>query len=177
LILFTDGEETDHLEPDDFFNPCVQAKRLRYGLGCKTNSDCTEDAVCSEGFCMPAPLTGPDDPQIEEKAAFDEMLAAPDDDPIHEILGYDDPEDAETLRSYGGRPLSVKIHLVDVKDAGTQYTSSPQAHGCTNRRVAALGGGKYVPGDLGDSSAISALLSEMQLMIDVKKSPICVEAE
>ncbi len=56
IVVLTDGAESDNRELDDFFHPRVQAKRLRYGLGCASDADCGLDASCDGGQCQPSSL-------------------------------------------------------------------------------------------------------------------------
>ncbi len=51
LFVFTDGKESTHPLIDEFFNPVVQARRLKFGLKCETSSDCLANARCDDGFC------------------------------------------------------------------------------------------------------------------------------
>jgi hypothetical protein len=52
IILVSDGAETQDTNPELFFHPRNQAKRLRYGLGCATAADCLSGAACAEGRCQ-----------------------------------------------------------------------------------------------------------------------------
>ncbi|MCA9548288.1 MAG: hypothetical protein KC613_27985, partial [Myxococcales bacterium] len=52
VILFTDGGESVDPEPDDLFNPVVQARRLNLGLDCADAGDCFAPAECLEGRCV-----------------------------------------------------------------------------------------------------------------------------
>ncbi len=60
ILMFTDGVESPETSLTDFFNPRVQAKRFRYGLGCESDADCFDDATCQFGVCAgyPHPYTG-----------------------------------------------------------------------------------------------------------------------
>ncbi len=53
LLLVVDGGDSEVTEPGDFFHPRVQAKRLRYGLGCARDDACTGGATCVDGVCRP----------------------------------------------------------------------------------------------------------------------------
>jgi len=55
ILLFTDGEESPETSTSEFFNPRVQAKRFRYGLGCNTDDDCFDGAVCENKMCQGYP--------------------------------------------------------------------------------------------------------------------------
>lgn len=53
IILFTDGDENVYASPTAFFNPQIQAKRLKYGLDCASDADCRSEATCgAAGFCV-----------------------------------------------------------------------------------------------------------------------------
>jgi len=87
MLLFTDGEETENTSTSDFFNPGVQAKRFRYGLGCKTDEDCIHDALCQgSGTCAPST-------------------------PGY-FLNYNDPKDADVLKDYNGTGSKMSVHVV-----------------------------------------------------------------
>ena len=60
ILMFTDGVESPETDITDFFNPRVQAKRFRYGLGCQVDGDCGTGAVCENGVCggYPHPNSG-----------------------------------------------------------------------------------------------------------------------
>jgi len=61
VILFSDGAETLDTNPDLFFHPRIQAKRLHHGLGCATDADCLNGATCTGGACaLPADLDLPE---------------------------------------------------------------------------------------------------------------------
>ncbi len=52
IILFTDGDESQHQSETEFFNPVVQAKRLAFGLDCQVDEDCRGSATCAAGTCL-----------------------------------------------------------------------------------------------------------------------------
>ena len=94
VVLFTDGLEDPATSPSDFFNPRVQAKRMRYGLSCEVDTDCGEGAVCSghvcDGYPRPNGSAG---------------------SPPHPF----DPE-PKRLYTYSERPLQVVTHVIDFGD-------------------------------------------------------------
>ncbi len=53
IILFTDGDESQFVDENEFFNPVVQAKRLAFGLDCTTDADCRGGATCAGTICVP----------------------------------------------------------------------------------------------------------------------------
>jgi hypothetical protein len=91
ILMFTDGVESPETSLSEFFNPRVQAKRFRYGLGCDGDDDCFEDAVCSGGRCSeyPQPNTG----------------------------GTTVPPNTEApwrLEDYQGAPVMITTHVIDM---------------------------------------------------------------
>jgi hypothetical protein len=52
IVLFTDGDESQFVDENEFFNPVVQAKRLAFGLDCAADSDCRGGATCISGTCL-----------------------------------------------------------------------------------------------------------------------------
>jgi hypothetical protein len=89
MLLFTDGEETENSGDMDFFNPAVQAKRFRYGLGCNGPEDCIPGAECTSGFkiCEPPGEAG--------------MMSFKD------IQGQ-----ANLLQDYNGEAIKITVHVV-----------------------------------------------------------------
>ena len=51
LLVFTDGKESTFPLIDEFFNPVVQARRMKFGLSCQSDGDCLAGASCDGGFC------------------------------------------------------------------------------------------------------------------------------
>ena len=51
LLVFTDGQESTHPLIDEFFNPVVQARRMKFGLTCVEDQDCLSGARCDAGYC------------------------------------------------------------------------------------------------------------------------------
>lgn len=104
VILFTDGVESPATETSNFFNPMVQAKRLRYGLGCAFDSDCGTGAKCKSGTCQ--------------------EYGAPS--PIMLIDGVG----ANRLKDYEGNPLTAIIHVVDISQGSSDSANAAIAkHG------------------------------------------------
>ena len=99
VILFTDGVEEPATASSSFFNPRVQAKRMRYGLSCQIDADCGTDASCDAGICAGYPRvngTGGSPPRPN------------------------DPEPSR-LETYRGTPLEVTTHVIDLGEGeGTE---------------------------------------------------------
>jgi len=103
IVLFTDGGEST--PPEEFFKAAMQAKRLRYGLGCQTHDDCASGAQCgSEGYCLP---TEPG-PVLTDFVAGD---------------GH------EVVRAPNGKPLGIRVHVVNLDPNSSVASASIAAHG------------------------------------------------
>jgi hypothetical protein len=158
VIVFTDGFETVYESTEDFFNPLVQAKRLRYGLGCASEADCLSGAQCTGGVCR---FEGEE--QITEKQcnayasscatdadcpAFDCGLPEPCDGVCQTVtVKLTEPNGVNTLTTVEGTSLPITIHVIDA--SGTVGS---------NQLIAAYGGGTYAPVDLADLSALTDIL-------------------
>jgi len=111
ILLLTDGQESS-LETS-FFNPRVQAKRLRYGLCCETTEDCFEDSECTpEQYCGLYPH--PNSQDLSEPAVT---------------------EGPCRLEAYSGEPIKVYTHVIDL--------SSGSYGEDTNKQISDEGGGQY----------------------------------
>ena len=142
IILFTDGGETEYPLPSDFFNPQVQAKRLRYGLGCKTDADCSVLEYCvddieqielhgchanychAEGYCT--------NEVLEQDA-----LSHPGSKTVDFITGGM----ADRLTDYNGNPIQVIVNVVDATASTPGEIDTLQNQ---NRLIALNGGGVHV---------------------------------
>ena len=91
ILLFTDGEEEPATTTMAFFNPRVQAKRFRYGLGCETDADCFDGSTCDGHMCngYPHPNGGPN--------SFPGNLETP-----------------ARLERYDGQPIRIVTHVIDM---------------------------------------------------------------
>jgi hypothetical protein len=114
ILVFTDGNETEHTSTSDFFNPIVQAKRLAYGLGCEADTDCRAGALCDDGICW--------------TEGMDEALIPP----IFDGLGYDN------ISRPDGTEASVRTTVVTLEPSSAEGTLSQ------NARIALAGGGLSV---------------------------------
>jgi len=98
MLLFTDGEETENTSSSNFYNPVVQAKRFRYGLGCQTDDDCIPDATCTtSGYCKSPDVGSPP--------------------------SYKDNEGANLLSDFNGDPIKITVHVVH---AGSDSTANQE---------------------------------------------------
>ncbi len=91
ILMFTDGVESPETSLSDFFNPRVQAKRFRYGLGCSSDEDCGPDAVCQNDVCggYPHPNTGSSNVPWNTEMPW-------------------------RLVDYMGQPIGVTTHVIDL---------------------------------------------------------------
>jgi hypothetical protein len=142
IMVFSDGEETAHPDPGDFFHPLVQARRLRYGLGCQRDRECLAGATCVAGSCRP-----PGEPPAAAAGG------GADAGRLARLLAYVDPLGAQRLETAAGRTVSVQVHALDV-------WGNPDSE-----LLAWLGGGEYVPGALSDPEAV---LWAMDLLLQSK---------
>ncbi len=92
IMLFTDGVEEPATDESNFFNPRVQAKRMRYGLGCASDGDCLEGATCDSGTCQgyPTPNGGGG------------------------TVTHSDGQGANRLLAFDGQPIQVTTHVIDM---------------------------------------------------------------
>lgn len=134
IILFTDGEESEHQRETDFFNPVVQAKRLAYGLDCETDAGCRggascecADAGCASRRCV-APLWPNDQAQPYFDSAGSGALASPD-----------------------GEPIRVRTTVINLTD---------NAGAARNRRIALAGGGVSIDVSAGDPDDFKRKLTQ-----------------
>jgi hypothetical protein len=157
MVLFTDGWETQNELHSDFFNPKVQAKRLRYGLGCTGDAECSDRKYCLEST----------DPG---KNGCHAAYCHPDGYCTNKIIDMDPLDPIKTafsskenrLYDYNGNPIEVIVSVVDAAgdETGAPVDTSP------NRVIALYGGGIYVPVTLKDSVAF---LSQLNQTIDFKQ--------
>jgi len=162
IILISDGTESIHMDPSDFFHPWVQAKRLAYGLGCGTDEDCVGSATCVAGLCG-----APDGAQGINACSNHGELCAPGADcgqpgaicsPVATI--FNDSQGSNVLRNANGEPVRVQIHAIDI-----------DIEGPGNRWIALLGGGSHYTVNSADpDNFLSALL----LATDIKALDTCV---
>lgn len=153
IVLFTDGGETVHPFTDDFFNPQVQAKRLRYGLGCGTDADCSKLTFCDQaGSCYPTKcsLQGYCTNDVIEDDETDQIMMA---------MGGT----ADRLRDYRGNPISLIVNVVDGSLTDPQQSETTLN---ANRLIALYGGGQHIVVDVDDPPNF---LAQLRRSVDFKE--------
>ena len=165
VILFTDGLDTVDDDPETFFHPRVQAKRLRYGLNCTNDFECGGGAACVEGRCWVDALDTVPDKMCNALA----QGCMSDGDCPDYFCGLPQPcsgkcEPAKVavkatagkavLKDHDGNPLSVTTHVVDASGLGE-----------ANKLVALNGGGIHVSVDFED---IDEVVAQLLTLLDVK---------
>ncbi len=130
ILVFTDGNETEHLSTEDFFNPVVQAKRLAYGLGCDQDDDCRGGATCQAGICWTDEMNEDLVPQTFDGLGFDN-ISRPD-----------------------GSEASVRTTVVTLEPSTAEGTLSK------NARIALSGGGLSVDVYAADPLALKEAIYE-----------------
>lgn len=158
ILLFTDGGETEHPFTTDYFNPAVQAKRMRQGLGCQTDADCSQLDVCFESedaeidgchqvYCHPQGKYCSYD--VLDGDAFGAVqLVAPG---------------ADRLLDYNGNPIEVMTTVVDASLANPDASANSLN---ANRVIALNGGGRHVVVQVDD---LDDFLNQLKKTIDFKQ--------
>ena len=174
LVLFTDGGENN--DPTHYFAPQVSAKRLRYGLACKTIDDCVGDARCKGGQCLPEGGTGfhcmatgdACKPGISDKSHVHycpPLIGATKGECVPDTLKLITAQAKifahNSLRSPDGEPFSVRVHVVDISGS-TSLTKS--------FAIAIAGGGRMLTADVADANAF---LSAVTSALDMKNKKVC----
>lgn len=161
VVLFTDGGETEYPSTNDFFNPQVQAKRLRYGLGC------TSDEQCSQlNFCRPKKAK-PDETECFKPYCSEEGYCTNDaiaNDPQKQKIAYKDTSewDANRVRDGNGNPIDIIVNVVDASAADEARVDDVTN---ANRLVALYGGGVHVVVSVDDEADF---LANLKKTIDFK---------
>ena len=91
IIVFTDGGQNPVRQPNDFFHPVNQAKRLAFGLTCEEDVVCRGGALCHSGVCV-----------TEEKA-------------LEDVSGYGTGGVSDALTTPDGRPLRIQVSVVNLQ--------------------------------------------------------------
>ena len=161
IVLFTDGGETEYPSTGDFFNPQVQAKRMRYGLGCKSDDECSKLT-----FCRPK-KDKPSETECFKPYCSETGYCTNDgieNDPQKQKVAYADttPEPSNRLVDANGNPIDVIVNVVDASTA-----DKAQADDVTNanRLIALYGGGIHVVVSLDDEADF---LANLKKTIDFK---------
>lgn len=163
IVAFTDGEETIHKATTNFFHPWVQAKRLRFGLGCSNDSDCLGGAACVDKRCLP-----PGDLPARICKGVYKTCDTDDDCPgyfcgkpepcigecLKTALPFADPSGANHLENAAGEPIAATIHVADATGYGVE-----------GMIMAMMGGGQHLPVDFTDADALAA---QLLTLVDVK---------
>ena len=159
IVLFTDGGETEHPFVSDYWNPVVQAKRMRLGLGCGTDDDCTQLDVCMES----------EDPEIDgchpvtchptENYCTYKLLEEDNFTPVNMNVGGG----ADSLIDYNGNKIDVTVTVVDASVADPGQTTATLNN---NRLIALYGGGRHVVVQVDD---LDQFFNELQKTIDFKQ--------
>jgi hypothetical protein len=155
-VLFTDGAETEYPSTNDFFNPQVQAKRLRYGLGCTTDDECSKLT-----FCRPK-KEKPSETECFQPRCGDDGYCTNDaivNDPQAQKVSYVDDSlyDANRLRDANGNPIDVIVNVEDASGADKTLVDDVTN---ANRLVALYGGGVHVVVSAGDEADFLASLKK-----------------
>ncbi len=131
IVVFTDGGETQNVDVmNDFFNPVVQAKRLKYGLGCTGDEDCRGGATCDEGVCV-TPGYPPDAARMFDATGAAGALSAADGTPLSITTVFMSvqrgaspavPAAVTAAALWGGGPV-IHVALSDLDDVQAKLAS------------------------------------------------------
>jgi len=165
VLLFSDGTESIHMDPDDFFHPWVQAKRFAYGLGCDGDEDCLGGASCLSGVCI-VPAMAADQFACSNTGNTCSPGASCGQEGARcatTSLSNTDSQGANRLEDDNGRPIRLTVHAVDIDvvDVGNEWIST-------------LGGGAHYTVGSGDTDNF---LSTLLLVTDIKQEEPCVALE
>lgn len=169
IILVTDGEETAAPDKNDFFHPWVQAKRLRYGLGCTADIQCASGATCDAGLCVPAQSDAPDgrclaslDVCTGNTDCPDYYCGFPTPCPgtcVLPDLPFTDGLGKNHVKGYDKLPLTFRVHVVDASGRSVD-----------NAIIADWGGGESVALDFTD---VTGLYEALKNLVDLKQGALC----
>jgi len=164
IVLFTDGGETEYPFATDFFNPVVQAKRLRFGLGCETDEDCSDVDYCKKDEDNPEeygcyiPRCQPSASEPGVKYCSHDLIESDSSNPVEmQMPGFN------RVLDYNGNPIDIITTVVDASVASTEETTATLNN---NRRIALYGGGLHVVVNTGD---VPDFLAQLKKTIDFKE--------
>ena len=145
VVLFTDGVDT--VAVGDFYQPAIQAKRLRAGLNCDTTAECGRAYMCTNGTCQPE---GGNPCELL-------MMSCPQYTTSQVALGAE----GNRLLDREGQAIELTVHVIDA--AGYMSASAP---------VAGYGRGLLVQAPLDNSAA---LLEAIRPVFDWKDADFCTQ--
>ena len=169
IILVTDGEETAAPDKNDFFHPWVQAKRLRYGLGCTADIQCAGGATCDAGICEPPLIDAPEGRCMASLDVCTGNADCPDffcglDAPcpgtcVLPDLAFTDGLGKNHVKGYDKLPLTFRVHVVDASGRSVD-----------NAIIADWGGGESVALVFTD---VTGLYEALKNLVDLKQGALC----
>ena len=174
FIVLSDGGETEDTAATSFFHPRVQAKRMRYGLGCVNPSDCGPDAICESGVCVPpanaVPWTsnvcaiqdlacGPGQPCPDYGCT---LAGACPDECVAGAITVTEFGPTNRLTNLAGSPTTVTLHVIDASGAKAGASL-----------LAAYGGGTTTAVDFADLDSLVTTLLGLIKATDVKTGSSC----
>jgi hypothetical protein len=192
VVLFTDGGETEFQYTNQFFHPAVQAKRLRYGLSCSSDDDCSKLPFCTPVDSGLDCVT--DDDCLLTDYECNEVLgaclhktdlncnsnycqktseAAPTgycSNDVIEAVGaptislQDTQFGQDHLTDYNGNPISVIVNVVDASTTADDIEESSITL-TNNFQIALHGGGLHVVVSVDDEADF---LAKLKATIDPK---------
>jgi hypothetical protein len=169
IVLFTDGVETEYPIPTQYFNPILQAKRLRLGLGCETDADCSNMDTCRKDPENPAEYGCYATSCHEEGYCTNDLIESDAAGALDVQLGISE----DRLRDYNGNGLEIIVHVVDASIA-TQEQSEATLN--NNRLIALYGGGDHIVIDLDDPPDFLAKLKQTvdfkQVLTECAATPV-----
>lgn len=164
VILFTDGAETEYPFPTQYFNPQVQAKRMRYGLGCEVDEDCSGLDFCYSDQNDPnlpdLSLFGCHPARCESGSCTNDVIE------FHSTaeVDYSTSGVADRLTDYNGNPFNVIVNVVDASGEDPEQGADIYNQ---NKLIALYGGGTYVQVDIED---IPDFVAKIRDTVDAKQT-------
>jgi hypothetical protein len=169
IVLFTDGVETEYPIPTQYFNPILQAKRLRLGLGCEVDEDCSDLDTCHKDPENPGEFGCYPTSCHEEGYCTNELIETDAAGALDVTL--DLPEDR--LRDYNGNGIEIIVHVVD---ASISSIEASEATLNNNRLISLYGGGEHIVVDVDDPPDFLAKLKQTvdfkQVLTECAATPV-----